>query len=58
VRDACVTPPEGLDHDRNRSGGRGIAIVAALAHTWDTELDGRGKVVWADVARDPAKTAT
>ena len=52
VQDACVTPPSHLDHDRSRIGGRGIAIVAALAHAWGTQPDARGKVVWADVARE------
>jgi len=57
VHDASVTPPEQLALDRNRSGGRGIAIVAALAQTWGTEPEGPGKVVWADLARDPVYSA-
>jgi len=58
VHDASVTPPERLVYDRTRTGGRGIAIVATLAHEWGTESEGPGKVVWADVAREPAYTAS
>ena len=56
VHDASVSPPEHLEHDRARRGGRGVAIVAALAQAWGTDLEGTGKVVWADVGRDPANT--
>jgi anti-sigma regulatory factor (Ser/Thr protein kinase) len=57
VHDTSLAPPEQLDFDHTRSGGRGIAIVAALARTWGTQPDGRGKVVWAELARDPAYSA-
>lgn len=57
VRDTSTDTPEQLGRDRHRTGGRGIAIVAALSRAWGTEQDPRGKVVWAEIARDAAPAA-
>ena len=50
VTDAGPAMPVELDAGPELETGRGLAIVAALAHDWGAErLPGSGKVVWAEV---------
>ncbi|WP_433306346.1 ATP-binding protein [Actinoplanes sp. CA-030573] len=35
--------------DPRRPGGRGLILVAAIAHSWGSEPTGGGKVVWAEM---------
>jgi hypothetical protein len=53
VGDADSTTPQLLGPDPNRVGGRGIALVAALASDWGSRVEPAGKTVWAklDFAR-------
>jgi anti-sigma regulatory factor (Ser/Thr protein kinase) len=48
VLDADPTPPALVDPDPSQPGGRGLAIVAAVAAAWGHELHpaGTGKTVW------------
>ncbi|WP_454293211.1 ATP-binding protein [Salana multivorans] len=58
-----ATPVEGHDPttrlprlraaEHGTSGGRGLALVEALADDWGIGFDGRGKLVWFEVARMP-----
>lgn len=50
VMDAAPSMPIELDAGPGVERGRGLAIVAALAHDWGAEpLPGNGKVVWAEL---------
>ena len=50
VVDAAPSMPVELDAGPELECGRGLAIVAALAHQWGAErLPGSGKVVWAEL---------
>jgi anti-sigma regulatory factor (Ser/Thr protein kinase) len=50
VMDAAPSMPVELDAGPELESGRGLAIVAALAHDWGAErLPGSGKVVWAEL---------
>lgn len=52
VRDGSAALPEPRQATETEAGGRGLAIVAALAESWGVELPaGGGKRVWARVAR-------
>jgi hypothetical protein len=52
VRDGAAAPPRVRPPDEHRLGGRGVALVDRLAHTWGCLPTGDGgKVVWA-VIRD------
>ena len=51
VRDVSTDLPEHLTSTPDRSGGRGIALVAELAQRWDTRHDAHGKTISATLAR-------
>ena len=56
VTDAGSAMPVELDASPELERGRGLAIVAALAHDWGAErLPGSGKVVWAEVRHGAAR---
>jgi anti-sigma regulatory factor (Ser/Thr protein kinase) len=50
VRDASFAPPLRLDSRGALVGGRGVALVAALARDWGTDCEPDGKTVWAEIA--------
>jgi hypothetical protein len=52
VRDASRDLPARIDGDTARTGGRGIALIAALADAWGTDAETDGKTVWAELARN------
>jgi anti-sigma regulatory factor (Ser/Thr protein kinase) len=48
VSDASSTAPR-LRHARSTDeGGRGLFLVAQLAHRWGARYEGGGKVIWAE----------
>jgi anti-sigma regulatory factor (Ser/Thr protein kinase) len=49
VMDAAPSMPVQLRLRPEAENGRGLAIVAALAHQWGAERLGNGKVVWAEL---------
>jgi two-component sensor histidine kinase len=49
VQDQNPEPPQLLPPDAFRSGGRGLAIVSAIAHDWGVLPLRAGKQVWARV---------
>ena len=49
VTDASPTMPRPSSADPNRPGGRGLAIVAAIASDWGVQCSRQGKQVWARV---------
>jgi hypothetical protein len=49
VRDGSVDVPVRRDLTVVEMSGRGVALVAALASRWGTDLHGDGKVVWAEL---------
>lgn len=49
VTDASPTLPRPNAADPNRPGGRGLAIVAAIASDWGVQCSRQGKQVWARV---------
>ncbi len=51
VEDGDSTPPA-IPERRPDIGGRGLAIVAAVADDWGYETQPDGKVVWAEFDRD------
>ncbi|MDQ1461880.1 MAG: hypothetical protein QOI08_3364 [Actinomycetota bacterium] len=51
VRDASAHVPRLRPSDSSRVGGRGIALVAAIAVDWGTRSEPDGKAVWARLAR-------
>jgi CheY-like chemotaxis protein len=53
VYDRSNTDPQQRSPALDVPGGRGIALVDALASAWGTEDAGLGKVVWFQVAQDP-----
>ena len=50
VQDGSSRHPRERDADSEALGGRGLAIVDAVAAEWGVSMDGEGKAVWADVA--------
>ena len=50
VRDASFALPVRLTPDGVLVGGRGVQLVAALAHDWGTRDEPDGKTVWAELA--------
>jgi anti-sigma regulatory factor (Ser/Thr protein kinase) len=51
VHDASPTIPERRDASLLATSGRGLGIVATLAHHWDVESIDAGKTVWAELPR-------
>jgi len=49
VTDASPIMPRPSSADPNRPGGRGLAIVAAIASDWGVQCSRQGKQVWARV---------
>nr|WP_276610999.1 SpoIIE family protein phosphatase [Kineococcus siccus] len=49
VRDGSTRHPRGRHADDDALGGRGLAIVEALAAEWGVSVGGEGKTVWADL---------
>ncbi|MDH6112270.1 anti-sigma regulatory factor (Ser/Thr protein kinase) [Kitasatospora sp. MAP12-15] len=49
VRDSSFTLPCVIDAGTRAESGRGIGLVAALAHRWGVDEAPYGKVVWAEV---------
>lgn len=41
----------------DETGGRGLALVAALAQSWGVDLHPAGKTVWFELPRPPARAA-
>jgi len=50
VTDSSPTLPRPSAVDANQPGGRGLAIVAAIASDWGVQCSRQGKQVWARVA--------
>lgn len=51
VTDSSAAPPRRRSPDPLASSGRGLALVAAEATRWGSELRAGSKVVWAEIAR-------
>jgi anti-sigma regulatory factor (Ser/Thr protein kinase) len=51
VRDSSPEPPVPRHAIALATSGRGLALVAAAAGHWETEVDGYGKVVWVELRR-------
>ena len=49
VHDHSRAFPQLQRPDQRRAGGRGLLLVAAIAHTWGSRPTATGKVVWAHV---------
>jgi anti-sigma regulatory factor (Ser/Thr protein kinase) len=49
VHDASPARPEPPDASVADTSGRGLGIVAALAHQWDVDSVDAGKTVWAEL---------
>ena len=58
VHDHGSRPPVHIRDAGDAMTGRGLALVAALSHSWgaEQETDG-GKVVWAEVSSEPSNTS-
>jgi len=52
VADTSLIPPGGDGSIRSGNGGRGLGLVAELAHSWGWFPMGAGKVVWFESAPD------
>src|SRR5690606_38507169 len=48
VRDASATSPRPRHARTTDEGGRGLMIVAQLAHRWGTRHTSTGKVIWTE----------
>jgi hypothetical protein len=51
VHDVSPSRPRRRDASLVATSGRGLGIVAALAHQWDVETIDAGKTVWAELLR-------
>lgn len=49
--------PHPLPPQSDEEGGRGLALVAALAASWGVTGDEQGRIVWATLNPAPEKTA-
>ncbi|MER7463148.1 SpoIIE family protein phosphatase [Streptomyces sp. NPDC097981] len=54
VSDGSSTAPHLRRAASTEEGGRGLFLVAQLAHTWGTRYTTHGKVIWAECALDAA----
>ena len=52
VADSSLIPPGGDGSVSSGYGGRGLALLAELAHSWGWYPQGSGKVVWFETAPD------
>lgn len=52
VRDGSPIRPALRNHGLDATTGRGLALVSKLADSWGVDVDGAGKVVWAELAED------
>jgi anti-sigma regulatory factor (Ser/Thr protein kinase) len=52
VRDGSPIRPALRNHGLDATTGRGLALVSKLADSWGVDVDGAGKVVWAQLAED------
>jgi len=52
VRDGSPIRPALRKHGLDATTGRGLALVSKLADSWGVDVDGAGKVVWAQLAED------
>lgn len=57
VADGSATVPQQRSPDVEDIGGRGLALVAALAGDWGVRLAPPGKVVWFDLPVPPRRHA-
>ncbi|MCX4747756.1 ATP-binding protein [Kitasatospora sp. NBC_01287] len=56
VTDTSPHPPDSSATVDTVTGGRGLLLVAGLAHSWGWSPAGAGKVVWFEVAADQLVT--
>ncbi|MGA5703361.1 ATP-binding protein [Peterkaempfera bronchialis] len=56
VADTSLRPPDPDAAQDVVTGGRGLRLVAGLAHSWGWTPSGAGKVVWFEVAADQMVT--
>ncbi|GAA3117809.1 hypothetical protein GCM10020254_75860 [Streptomyces goshikiensis] len=54
VSDGSSTAPHLRRAASTEEGGRGLFLVAQLAHAWGTRYTPHGKVIWAECALDTA----
>jgi anti-sigma regulatory factor (Ser/Thr protein kinase) len=54
VWDSSLRLPEAADAEDTATGGRGLLLVRALAHSWGWIPQGAGKAVWFECAADQA----
>ncbi|WP_122818089.1 ATP-binding protein [Nocardioides pantholopis] len=52
VADSGPGTPEPQPQSDTREGGRGLVLIAAMSASWGIEESARGKVVWAELARE------
>jgi anti-sigma regulatory factor (Ser/Thr protein kinase) len=52
VRDGSPIRPALRNHGLDATTGRGLALVSQLSDSWGVDVDGAGKVVWAQLAED------
>jgi anti-sigma regulatory factor (Ser/Thr protein kinase) len=52
VRDGSRVRPAVRNHGLDATTGRGLALVSKLADSWGVDVDGTGKVVWAELVED------
>ena len=58
VSDHSPELPEACAPDPRRVGGRGLLLVAALAHAWGSRRVAAGKIVWAQMPTEPDNNST
>ncbi|WP_280720144.1 ATP-binding protein [Kitasatospora sp. MAP5-34] len=56
VADSSLQLPDPNAAQDSATGGRGLLLVAGLAHSWGWQPAGAGKVVWFEVAADQLVT--
>jgi anti-sigma regulatory factor (Ser/Thr protein kinase) len=56
VWDSSLRLPDADDAEDTDTGGRGLLLVSALAHSWGWTPQGAGKAVWFECAADQALT--